>query len=285
MLRRALAWLGSSRALRVAGNRPDPNADVPDALWQPVIADYPFLAGLTGPEQMHLRALSGAFLARKEFHGANGLEVTDTMALTVAAQACLPLLHLGAGTGALDWYGDFVGIVLHPGEVLAPRESTDEAGVVHAWSEALTGEAMQGGPLTLSWQDVASAGASAATGYNVVVHEFIHVLDMHGKAGGAPDGCPLLPPGFMGQADRKKARIHWKNILQANYERFCDAVAAAERFGGLVPEPWLDPYGAQSVDEFFAVTGEAYFVSRQNFAAHFPELLPLYDAFFRRVPQ
>ena len=129
-------------------------------------------------------------MARKEFHGAGGLLVTDAMAVAVAAQACLLLVGLASDkdpAAALAWYDDFVGIVLHPGEVLARREIADEAGVVHAWSEALTGEAMEGGPVMLSWADVADAGTSAAAGYNVVMHEFAHKIDM---ADGYADGVP-----------------------------------------------------------------------------------------------
>ena len=282
MLRRALQWLHGLRA--AATNEAALAATIPDALWEEVLATYPFLSELEVPIQPRLRVLSAAFLQRKEFHGAHGLEVTDTMALCVAAQACLPLVRMGEGRAALEWYGDFVGIVLHPGEMLAKRQSVDEAGVVHSWSEAVTGEVMAQGPLTLSWQDVASAGASASSGYNVVIHEFVHVMDMHGKSGAAPDGCPLLSRGFMGHATAREARKMWQATMQASFEKFAEAVARAERFSGTAHEPWLDAYAAQSVDEFFAVTAEAYFVAGQKFAQEFPELLPLYDAFFKRVP-
>ncbi len=257
---------------------PRPAKSIPPALWQATLAPYRFLTALSQQQQEHLHALCAAFLADKEFHGALGLEVTDAMALAVAAQACLPLLHLDSG---LRWYSGFVGIVLHPGEMLAQRALTDESGVVHHWREALTGEAMQGGPLTLSWQDVNNAGESAATGYNVVIHEFIHVMDMLGKGDAPPDGCPMLPAGFLGHSTQRAARSHWKQRMQQSFQQFSDAVLAAERFDGMVVAPWLDAYAAESIDEFFAVTAEAYFVAPDAFAQHFPELLPLYDGFFK----
>src|SRR5206468_7339747 len=133
-------------------------------------------------EVAKLRELAAEFLARKEFHGAGGLAITDEIALSVAAQAVLPVLHLG-----LSWYDDFVGIVVHPDEVLARRTDTDEAGVVHDWEEVLAGEAMDRGPVMLNWQDVARAGESAEIGFNVVIHEFVHKIDLRD---GAPDGCP-----------------------------------------------------------------------------------------------
>ena len=271
-------WL--PRALR----RPTP---VPDPLWRRTLAEHPFLAWLDTSAQARLRALCTHFLLEKEFHGANGLVVTDAMALAIAAQACLPLLHMHGTSGErvrdplklLDWYGDFVGIVVQPGAVVARRKTTDRAGVVHHYDEVLAGEAMDRGPLMLSWEEVANAGERAQHGHNVVVHEFVHKLDMHGmQMGDAPDGAPPLPRGFMGTRSRADARSVWRQTMQASYDRFCEAVAMAERFGG--EPPWLDDYAAKDAAEFFAVTCEAYFVNRPRFAAEFPELMPLYDGFF-----
>lgn len=272
-------WL--PRALR----RPTP---IPDPLWHDILAQHPFLAVLDAPERERLRLLCSHFLVEKEFHGAHGLAVTDTMALAIAAQACLPLLHMHALSGTpvrdplslLDWYGDFVGIVVQPGAVVARRKTTDVAGVVHHHEEVLAGEAMDRGPLMLSWEDVAHAGENAWQGHNVVIHEFAHKLDMHDmQMGDAPDGAPPLPSGFIGTRQRSEARAIWQRTMQDSFERFREAVAMAERFGG--EPPWLDDYAAKDAAEFFAVTCEAYFVNRPRFETEFPELLPLYDGFFR----
>ena len=257
------------------GGRP-----IPDALWQSTLSEYGFLQALPADEQSRLRQLASHFLAQKEFHGAQGLEVTDAMAVAIAAQACLPLLHWGAPEQALRWYGDFVGIVVHPGEVVARREAVDEAGVVHHYDEVLSGEAMEHGPVMLSWQDVAAAGSSAEMGYNVVVHEFAHKIDM---CNGEPDGCPPLPAGFMGATSPRAARAAWCTVLEPAFDAFREQVIIAERFGGA--EPWLDPYGAESPTEFFAVACEAYFVNRSRFGEEFADLLPLFDAFFRPAVQ
>ena len=242
--------------------RPDPAA-IPEALWQQTLAGYPFLAALSAAAQLRLRSLSSQFLAQKEFSGAHGLEVTDAMALAITAQACLPVLHLGLG-----YYDGFRGIVVHPGAMLARREVTDAAGVVHRYTEALTGEAMQGGPVTLSWQDVASAGETAEKGYNVVIHEFVHKLDMRD---GAPNGCPPLRS--------RAAMARWQAVMQASFAAFREQVVMAERFGAEVP--WLDAYGATSPAEFFAVASEAYFVNRERFEREFAPLAELFDSFYK----
>lgn len=239
-----------------------PPRPIPDALWQAVLQAHPFLAQHQAEDGQRLRELAARFLEDKEFHGAQGLTITDAMAVAISAQAVLPVLHLG-----LHWYDDFVGIVVHPDQVVARRTAQDEVGVVHEWDEVLAGEAMERGPVMLSWSDVQAAGESAAAGYNVVVHEFIHKIDMRD---GAPDGCPPLPAG------RRRA---WSETLRAQYERFREQVVIAERFGGA--PTWLDPYGAENPGEFFAVAGEAYFVNRARFGQEFPELLALFDGFFR----
>jgi hypothetical protein len=236
---------------------------IPEDLWLDTLRRYPFLARRPAAEHLRLRGLARQFLAHKEFTGAHGLTVTDGMAVAIAAQACLPVLHLG-----LRWYDDFKGIVVHPGAMLAHREITDGSGVVHRYSEVLLGEAMDRGPVTLSWQDVADAGESAEGGCNVVIHEFIHKIDMRD---GAADGCPPLPS--------RAAHAAWHAVMQPAYDVFCEQVAMAQRFGG--QPPWLDAYGATSPAEFFAVTCEAYFVNRDRFTQDFAALTRLFDQFFK----
>jgi len=261
---------------------------LPAALWRHTLAQYSFLAELTASEQTHLQQLCSHFLLEKEFHGAHGLKITDAMALSIAAQACLPLLHIASPADqahqnpmdALDWYDDFVGIVVQPGAAVAVRETADAAGVVHRYREVLAGEAMDRGPVMLSWEDVEQAARMAMSGNNVVIHEFVHKMDMRGmRAGEFPDGAPRLPPGLWGVSHPAQARKYWRDTMTSAFEQFREALSLAERFGG--EPPWLDSYAAKNPAEFFAVTCEAYFVNRGRFAIEFPTLLPLYDGFFR----
>ncbi len=274
------SWL---KALTGASAKGTPAA-IPDSLWQAVLCELPFIAALDTAERDRLRELAASFLADKEFHGAGGLEITDAMALSIAAQACLPLLHLQPPQprgSPLDWYADFVGIVVHPGEVVARREAVDDAtGVVHHYDEVLSGEAMDGGPVMLSWDEVARARDAMAHGTNVVVHEFVHKIAMQGRrTDDAPGDCPPLPAGFLGTKSAREAIAAWFSVLLPAFGAFREKVIIAERFGG---EPtWLDPYGAESIDEFFPVACEAYFVNRERFGLEFPTLIPLFDAFFR----
>jgi len=256
MLDRWWSTLRRMRDERTLRKRP-----IPDTLWELTLARYPFLARRSAEDRAALRELATLFLAQKEFTGAQGLAITDEIAVAIAAQACLPVLKLG-----LDAYSGFVGIVVHPDEVVARREVMDEDGVVHHYDETLTGEAMEGGPVMLSWQDAAGAASRGHEPYNVVIHEFIHKIDMRD---GRADGCPPLAPA---------ARRAWLDLMQREYEAFREKVVIAERFGG--DRTWLDPYGAQAIDEFFAVACEAYFVAPQRFAAEHAALASLFDSFF-----
>lgn len=262
-------WLG--RALPAAP------PELPVALWRTTLALHPFLHELHPAEQNRLRELCQRFLADKEFHGTHGLCISDEVALTIAAQACLPLLHMApTAAKALAWYDDFVGIVVHPGQVVAQRENPDELGVVHRYQEVLAGEAMPDGPIMLSWSDVQATRSDSA--YSVVIHEFAHKLDLRD---GEADGCPPLPPGFMGQTSPRAARQHWLTTFGHAYAEFREQVIQAERFG--TPSPWLDSYGATSGVEFFAVCSEAYFLNRARFTSEFPTLMPLLDGFYRQA--
>lgn len=280
---KATGWLSRlARKLRGWLIRPTLLAPrpIPEPLWQDALAALPCLAGLKPDELERLRQLGAGFLAGKLFHGAQGLLISDDIALAIALQACLPLIHLG--DDALDWYDDFVGIVVQPDEVLAPREAVDEAGVLHRWQEALIGEAMAGGPVMLAWSHVRGDRTATAQGHNLVIHEFAHKLDLRGKPhGAAADGCPPLPAGFMGLGPAA-ARRRWQQDWSAAYEGFRRQLALHERFSQAAP--WLDAYAAQAPAEFFACACEAYWVARERFALEFPQLAPLLDAFFRRPP-
>ena len=252
-----------------------PQPLIADALWLPTLAHYPFLSALTLEEKARLRALAARFLRKKEFTGVHGLVITDAMAVAIAAQACLPLLHWGAPRRALAWYDDFVGIVVHPAEALARRRAVDEAGVVHAYDEVLLGEAMEHGPVMLAWPAVQEAGRDGGA-TSVVIHEFMHKIDMRN---GPADGVPPLPAGFMGRARARAAYTLWQATWEQAFRQFKEQVVIAERFGG--DPPWLDDYGASAPAEFFAVACEAFFVDRPRFAQEFPTLAPLLAAFFK----
>jgi Mlc titration factor MtfA (ptsG expression regulator) len=239
--------------------------EIPADLWKRTLVRYPFLRRHSAADAAELRRLTSLFLDRKEFSTAGGLRLSDAMVVAVAAQAVLPVLRLG-----LDRYDGFVGIVVHPGQMVARRETLGEDGLVHECDEVLAGEAMEGGPVTLSWQDVRAGGPLATQGYNVVIHEFAHVLDM---ADGLADGVPLLPADIH--------RSEWAATLQQAFDSFVQEVEVATAAGTSTP---LDAYGASAEEEFFAVASEAFFVNPALLQGSHPALYSLFQRFYRQDP-
>jgi MtfA peptidase len=234
---------------------------IPDDLWKRTLIRYPFLQRRDAGDAAELRRLTSLFLDRKEFTAAGGLKLGDAMVVAIAAQAVLPVLRLG-----LARYDRFVGIVVHPEQVVARREVADEAGIVHEYDEVLSGEAMEGGPVMLSWHDVRTAGRSAEAAYNVVIHEFAHVLDMED---GVADGVPLLPAEL--------PLSEWRSTLGEEFDRFVQRVQAEEPTA-------LDPYGSEGEEEFFAVASEAFFVNPQPMKKEHPALYGVFVRFYRQDP-
>ncbi len=272
----ALAWRHWHGLREAAAVRRRP---IPDDLWKRTLLRHPFLLRRSAQDMAELRRMTSLFLDRKEFSAVGGLRLTDMMAVTVAAQAVLPVLHLG-----LARYDGFVGIVLHADAVRAPREQADDDGVVHSWEEPLAGEAMQGGPLMLSWRDVRMGGrirgrsdSGSGAAYNVVIHEFAHVLDMED---GLADGAPLLPPDLPATEWARALQAAFQQIMARQQSEECStATAAAAEPGGS-----LDPYAAEGPEEFFAVASEAFFVTPRALKAEHPVLYGVFQRFYRQDP-
>lgn len=257
---------------------------VPDAQWAAALTTLPFLARLSADERGRLRELAGRFLADKQMSGAAGLQLTAEIQLNIAAQACLPVLELG-----LDWYRGWRGIVVYPGEFLVPRRITDESGVVHEFTEPIAGEAWDGGPVLLSWDDAMKERSESGGAYSVVIHEFTHKLDLlNGEADGVPAFSPRLHPQLQAAT--------WHSVLTDVYQSFVAELELVENElpSDLDPESTaadlyyahlpLDAYAAQDPGEFFAVSSEAFFVEPTRLQAAFPPWYDLLTRFFRQDP-
>ena len=248
MIRKLSSWWRQRQAGRL---------EIPAAMWDEVEAGLPFLDHLMSDERAHLRQLARELIAEKQWSGAQGLQLTPRMQLTIALQACLPILHLG-----LDWYAGWVGIVVYPGDFLIPRTMMDEDGVVHEFDDEVMGEAWDGGPVLISWfEQPEDAGE-----INVVIHEFAHKLDMKS---GAADGLPPMHKGM--------SRQRWIDVMSNAFDDFRGRVDSGE-------ETLLDPYGAEFPGEFFAVSSEAFFEAPRMLKGEYPEVYEQFSLFYRQDP-
>lgn len=250
---------------------------ISDPDWQAGTGIMRFLGHLNGEELQQLRAHCETFLAGKQFSGAAGFEISSDVCLQIAIQACLPALHLPFRT-----YADFVEIVVYPDRFVAARQEMDEAGVVHEFDDELAGEAMDGGPVVLSWPDADVGGGRA--GYNVVIHEFAHKIDL---LDGRADGAPPMP---------RALRARWARTMG---DAFADLQRRLEEVECAMPrsvdpespaaDAWyaklpLDPYAATDPGEFFAVACETFFTAPRQLSRSWPQLYQLFREYFGQNP-
>ena len=197
------------------------------------------------------------------------LVLDDAMAVAVAAQACVPVLHL---PGELDWYDGFVGIVLHPSEVVVPRQWHDGTAWCTTATEVLAGEAIEGGPLMLSWQDVRLGGRDGR-------------LEADQDRPTTSSSTSSSMSSTCATARSTACRPCRRDAARALADGHGRGLRAPCRRGRCRPADRLDPYAAQGPEEFFPVAAEAFFVAPHGLALEFPEVYALMRDFFHQDPR
>jgi hypothetical protein len=230
-----------------------------ECVWRAVIDRYPFTRTLSGEEQIRLREQTVLFLHEKSIVGAGGLVVRDEMRMCIAAQACMLILNLD-----LDYYRGWVEVIVYPDEFVAEYDTVDEDGIAHHVEAPMTGESWLEGPVILSWADAELR--SGDPGYNVVIHEFAHKIDM---LNGAANGFPPLHAGM--------DRAAWSRAFGTAFEKFRGRVARGEPTA-------IDPYAAEHPAEFFAVLSEAFIETPAAVRAEYGEVYRQLAEFYRQDP-
>lgn len=228
--------------------------------FMPACARVPACAGLDAAEQERLRRQVTLFLCEKVFEAAGRARAVSRQdRLLIAVNACLPILNLDFAA-----YDDWVTVIVYPDEFLVEYEEEDEAGVVHSGRDLRAGEAWERGPLVISLGDVHAQ--SAREGYNVVIHECAHKLDMYN---GAADGFPALHRGM--------SVDDWTVAFSRAYEDLQARIARDE-------ETPLDDYAAESPAECFAVFSEYFFEAPQRLRAIYPAVYEQLLQYYRQDP-
>jgi Mlc titration factor MtfA (ptsG expression regulator) len=233
---------------------------IPDAWLGIVDANVPLARRLSPDERQRLLRLVQLFLAEKHFEGCGGLTVSEEMKVTIAAEACLLLLHLEGPP-----YPALRTVLVYPRGFVPKTVRSLQTGEIAEPPAPLIGESWQDGVIVVSWDDVVRGARSPLDGENVVLHEFAHQLD---EEDGAGDGAPVLPAS---------ALRTWGRVLSDEYERLRQDAAADRR-------TVLDPYGATNKAEFFAVATETFFEQPVQLERDHPELYAQLKQFYGQDP-
>ena len=228
------------------------------APWLPYLRDrVPLYTLLTQAEQAKLRDDLRVFTAKHPWEGCGGLNVTDEMKVTIAAQACLLILNIEH-----DYFSRVPSILVYPSGYSAPAKRLNPDGTIGHGPGRL-GEAWYRGPVILAWDAVLQSGRD---GQNVVLHEFAHQLDF---LDGYADGTPPLPS--------REAYRRWHEVMAAEYDRLvCESAHGRARV--------LDAYGATNPAEFFAVATEAFFEKPLPLRDRHPALYAVLRDYYRQDP-
>jgi hypothetical protein len=230
--------------------------------WLPIIEkNVPLYKKLSQADQQELQRYILIFLSEKRFEGCGGLAITDEIKLTIAAQACILLLHRQT-----DYYPGLRTVLVYPSAYVAHQIEYLASGVVAEGPQMRLGESWHRGSIVLSWDDVRRSAADIQDSHNVVFHEFAHQID---TTFGKGDSTPVLR--------RYSAYIAWARILQKEYRQLQDDIA------GQRPHI-LDGYGATNPAEFFAVATEFFFQQPQQLQKHHPDLYNELKLFYQQDP-
>ena len=232
------------------------NNPIRQELWESTISKLPLINQLSAKELQKLKKLTTLFLHEKTLTGVKGFELDDEKRLIIAVQACLPILNLD-----MSHYEGWIEVVVYPDTFVVYRNFTDNFGLVHDTSSALSGEAWSRGPVILAWSDVERDSFTPRPGHNVIIHEFSHKLDMlNGRANGMP---PLHP---------NMHRQEWTDSLSNAYDILLRQIENQQH------SP-INEYAATNPAEFFSVISEYFFTAPnilQQFCSVVYEQLSLY---------
>ncbi len=214
------------------------------------------------PEELkqQLHGLINVFLDEKSFVGCGGLDITDEIKVTIAAQACMLLLNRKT-----NFYPKLKTIYVYPHTYVAKGLQNDGGLIIEGKSVRL-GESWQNGPVVLTWDSVTGGARNIQDGRNVVFHEFAHQLD---QEDGDADGAPIL--------ENRSCYRSWAQVLSEEYQRLCSKTRGRRR-------SVLNKYGATNPAEFFAVATEAFFEKPKQMHKRNPELYEELKSYYKLDP-
>jgi Mlc titration factor MtfA (ptsG expression regulator) len=230
--------------------------------WPGILeANFPLYRRIPDEARRKLHQYMHVFLAEKAFEGCGGLELTEEMRVSIAAQACLLLLNDRG-----NFYPNLRSILVYPDQYVNRRGILLRSDHDERDEQVVIGESWNSGSVVLSWKHVRQGAAVIDDGTNVVFHEFAHQLD---QAAGSTDGAPQLSgPERYGD---------WSSAMKEAYDRLQRRLDRGNR-------TLFDEYGATNPAEFFAVATETFFEKARRMKKEYPELYKEFTTFYKLDP-
>lgn len=231
--------------------------------WHEIIArNVPFVARLPRAAREELAGHIQIFLAEKQFEGSGGLKITDEIRVTIAAQACILLLHRPT-----DYFAKLVSIIVYPSTYVVPGGRHIGGGLIAEDPETRLGESWMSGVVVLVWDSVLAGARDVHDAQNVVLHEFAHQLDQESGAG---DGAPILA--------QRSMYVAWARVLGREFDELVRRTHSNHT-------DLIDAYGAINPAEFFAVVTETFFEKPRQLRAKHPALYDELKQFYSQDPE
>jgi len=210
---------------------------------------------LNAQQRERLEAVIQVLVAEKDWAAAGDFRITDEMKVTIAGYAGLMTLGL-----AEPYYFDRLQTIIINQDIYRPRRA-EPSGYLMRKPEARFGEAHQFGPIKLSWREIAEHNRMRP-GNNLVIHEFAHHID---GLDGQMDGTPSIVS--------REQKVHWQKVIDSEFSRLRHDASMGQA-------TLLDPYGASSRAEFFAVASECFFERPGALRTWQPELYQVLSDFY-----
>ena len=204
---------------------------------------------LPGDLKIRLESLMHVFLREVTFEVDGFSEVTEEMRICVAAEACVLILNLG-----YDSYSQLSRVIISK-DVLkqAGKECAGWAGrheVAMHWDACLQG---------MHW---------GADNYNVILHEFAHVLDQADDA--TAQSIPVA-------VDSLVDRVKWEQVIDQEYPKIKAAYAEGRAHT-------IDKYALTSNAEFFSSATESFFERSKELHQHDSDIYELLQDYYGLDP-
>jgi len=191
------------------------------------------------------------FIGKVKWVGHEDFHITEEIKVCIAAEACVPILRL---KGGMEIYRRMESVEVYPKD-LASLGKPGAAGDAN------------GRRVRLGWHWAQVGMEDGHDGYNLVIHEFAHIIDFASSDGKA-DGVPR----FNSYSETRD----WEKFVSQNYEDF-------QRELGKDNESFSD-YGSSNEAEFFACATESFFERGEQFKREWPEIYDRLKDFYGMDP-